>query len=97
MITGCDGYYPSCFTDYVTGIVLNQEEKIALASFLTFAISSVVFFIIGYLCHHCIYCQKFEQTLPILVIPVYEEVLPQSNANQDSELKENIAYVPISN
>ena len=79
------------------GSLLSEEEIIAVASSLiVFIISSVVFFIFGYSCHHCRQTQK--QTLPISVMnrtPVYENVIPEQNLEQDLELKENIAYGPI--
>lgn len=76
--------------------MLNQDEKVALASVLIFAISSTVFFIIGYLCRYYRHCKRSGQTPSTPAIPVYEDVLPQINTNQSFELKENIAYGPIS-
>ena len=66
------------------------------SSVITFVISSILFFIFGYLCH--LYRGKQEQALPTPVNtptpqPVYEEVL--QNAEQNLELKENIAYGPV--
>ena len=57
---------------------------------ITFAISSVMFFIFGYLCRH--YRQKPGQSST--PAPLYEDIL-QQNTRQDMELQENIAYGPI--
>ena len=71
---------------------LNEGEKIVIASSaITFAISSIVFFIFGYLCHH--YRQKSGQTPT--PAPLYEDVLQQQNPRHDMELQENVAYGPI--
>ena len=66
------------------------------SSLITFVISSIVFSIFGYFCHH--YRQKQKRTLPISVMnrtPVYENVILEQNLEQDLEMKENIAYGPI--
>ena len=66
------------------------------SSLITLIISSIVFFIFGYFCRH--YHQKQKRTLPIPVTnrtPVYENVIPEQNLEQDLELKENVAYGPI--
>ena len=66
------------------------------SSLITVIISSITFFIFGYLCHH--YRQKQRVTPPIPVVnqpPVYENVLPKQNLEQNLEMKENIAYGPI--
>ena len=66
------------------------------SSVSTFIITSVVFLTFGCLCHH--YPQKTKQTLPVPVmnrIPLYENVIPEQNTEQDLELKENVAYGPI--
>ena len=79
------------------GSLLSEDGKIAVASsVITLIISSVVFFTFGYICRH--YRQKQTQALPIPVMnrtPVYENVIPEQNTEQDLELKENIAYGPI--
>ena len=79
------------------GSFLSEDGKIAVASSVsTFVITSVVFFTFGYLCRH--YRQKPKQTLPVPVTnrtPLYENVIPEQNTEQDLELKENVAYGPI--
>ena len=80
--------------------LLSQDGIIAVSSVITFAITSVVFFTFGYLCGR--YRQKQEQTRPPPAKrptpdPVYEDVLPTQNTEQDLELKENIAYGPVAN
>ena len=79
------------------GSLLSEDGKIAVtSSLITFIISSIVFFIFGYFCHHC--RQKQKRTRPVPVTnrtPVYENVIPEQNLEQDLELKENIAYGPI--
>ena len=79
--------------------MLSQDGIIAVASSVTtFIITSIVFFTFGYLCRYC--HRKQEQTRPPPAErstpgPVYEDVLPKQNTEQDLELKENIAYGPV--
>ena len=64
----------------------------------TFIITSVVFFTLGYLCHHCHQKPKQTSTLSIPVkniVPLYENVIPEQDTEQDLELKENVAYGPV--
>ena len=79
------------------GSLLSEDGKIAVASSLiTFAITSIVFFFLGYFCHH--YRQNQKQILPTpmdITTPVYENVLPTQDPERDMELKENIAYGPL--
>ena len=76
------------------GAFLSEDGKIAVASSLvTLIISSIVFFIFGYFCHH--YRQKQKRTLVMNRTPVYENVTPEHNLEQDLELKENVAYGPV--
>ena len=76
-----------------------SEDGIIIAvasSLIAVIISSITFFIFGYFCHH--YCQKQRVTPPISVAnrpPMYENVLPEQNLEQNLELKDNIAYGPI--
>ena len=69
-------------------------------SVTTFIVTSVVFFTFGYLCDR--YRRKQEQTRPPPAKrptpgPVYEDVLPTQNTEQDLELRENIAYAQVAN
>ena len=86
-----------CGTYFIGAFLrLSEDGKIAVASLITFIVSSIVFFIVGCFCHH--YCQKQKQTPPISVMnrtPVYENVIPEQTLEQDLEMKENIAYGPI--
>ena len=80
------------------GTLLSEDGKIAMASLTTFNVISVFFFTLGYFCHHC--QQKPEQTNPIpdpirSTIPVYENVTLEQDTEQDLELKENVAYGPL--
>ena len=82
---------------FIGAFLIREDGKIAVASSVsTFIITSVVFFIFGYLCRH--YRQKQTQFPPIPLTnrtPVYENVIPERNKEQDLELNENIAYGPI--
>ena len=84
---------------YISIGSLLSEDGIIIAvtsSLITVIISSIIFFILGYLCHH--YRQKQRVTPPISVMnwpPVYENILPEQNLEQNLEMKENIAYDPI--
>ena len=82
--------------------VLCQEGKITVASSVTvFAVSAILFVIIGFLCGH--FCRKIQkkrksaETVPPAggqtQIPYYDDVVLQ----QELELKEkfNVAYGPI--
>ena len=88
--------YPSYLTDYVTGIVLNQDEEVAfgISAYICYQLNCV--FHHGYLCRYYRHCKRSGQTPSTPAIPVYEDVLPQLNTNQSFELKKNIAYGPIS-
>ena len=76
---------------------ISNNGKIAVASSVsTFVIASIVFFSTGYFCRH--YRQKSKPALPIPVMnrtPVYENVVPEQDTEQDLELKENVAYGPV--
>ena len=84
---------------YISIGSLLSEDGIIIAvasSLITVIVSSITFFIFGYFCHHC--RQKQRVTPPISVVnqpPVYENVLPEQNLEQNLEMKENIAYGPI--
>ena len=87
---------------------LNRDGKIAVASSVTvFAVASILFFIIGFLCGH--FCQKRRkssttatagETVPPggsggqTQTPYYDDVVKQQS-DQELELKENVAYGPI--
>ena len=82
------------------GALLSEDGRIAVASSLiTFIVSSVLFFTFGYFCHHCQQKPKQASSIPNPVrstVPVYENVtLEQDTAEQDLELKENVAYGPL--
>ena len=69
-------------------IVASWHRGTVALSVSTFIITSIVFFIFGYLCRH--YRQKQTQTPPIPVvnrIPVYENVIPEQTKEQDLEWK----------
>ena len=77
--------------------ILSGDGKIALASSIVFTMTSVVFFIIGFLCRH--WCPRREAKRTeinasenLALGPLYDDVLPKSEV---LELKENIAYGPI--
>ena len=82
---------------FIGAFLTREDGKVTVASSVsTFITTSIVFFIYGYLCQH--YCQKQTQTAPIPVTnrtPVYKNVIPEQNKEQDLELNENIAYGPI--
>lgn len=69
------------------------------SSVTTFAVSSLVFFIVGFMCG-CLYRKQKLLTEPIHapppprnVIPVYDDIMPKQH-QQDLELKTNVAYGP---
>ena len=74
---------------------------IAVASSIaSFAVGSLVFFVVGYLCR-CLqqrHKQLAEPThVPPLVnnvAPVYDDIIPKPH-EQELELKSNIAYGPL--
>jgi hypothetical protein len=78
-----------------------------VASTLTFIVGSIIFFIIGFLCGH--FCQKERHKIQtstgpetasqcdqenIPRTPFYDDVVLKQQ-EQELELKENVAYVPI--
>jgi hypothetical protein len=86
---------------------LSRDGKIAVASSVTvFTVASISFFIVGFLCGH--FCQKKRkssiaagETIPTagsggqIRTPYYDDVVLQQRES-DLELKENVAYGPIS-
>ena len=88
---------------------LNLEGKIAVASSVTvFTVASILFFTIGVLCGH--FCQKKRkpstaaaaepETVPPsggqTQIPYYDDVVLQQQCHeQELQLNENVAYVPV--
>ena len=84
-----------------TGGPLSREEKIAVASSVTvFVVTSILFFTVGFLCHH--WCPgKEAKRREVSVLenlsqgPLYDNVLPNQYSLEILELKENIAYGPI--
>ena len=79
---------------------LSQDVKIAVASLAVFVITSVSFFITGFLCRHCAHVRGKSKTLsepsgspseerPI--VPLYDDVIPQQQT-QKLELNVNVAY-----
>ena len=69
-------------------------EAAVASSVTVFILSSVFFFVIGYVCGW--FCQKRKQSVSktSLVTPVYEDVLTKT-VEHDLELKKNVAYGPI--
>ena len=77
--------------------VLSQQGKIAVASSVTvFVVTSILFFIIGFLSRHL--CHKERKTAgtasPIEQpqIPYYDDVVLKQQEEQELELKDNVAY-----
>ena len=78
--------------------VLNQDGKITLASISVFAVTAVLFFIIGFASGYS--CQKRKNSATETVSPVgtqqlnpvYEDIGQPKNDKQQLELKENTAY-----
>ena len=82
---------------------LSQDGKIAVASSVAvFAVTSILFFTVGFLCGH--FCQKKRKTCTAVEtvppaggqtqIPYYDDVVLQQ-PEQELELKENVAYGPV--
>ena len=74
---------------------LSQEGKIAVASSVTvFSITSILFFIIGFLSRH--FYHKERKTAGTLIeqpqIPYYDDVVLRQHVEQELELKDNVAY-----
>ena len=84
---------------YAIGALLSEEGRIAVASSLiTFIVSSVIFFAFGYFCHHCQLKTKQTSSIPDPIrstVPEYENVTLEQDTEQDLELKENVAYGPL--
>jgi hypothetical protein len=89
---------------------LSRDGEIAVASSVTvFTVASILFFIVGFLCGH--FCQKkrksstaagetvtpagSEGSAGLTQTPYYDDVVLQQR-EPDLELKENVAYGPIS-
>ena len=78
---------------------LNYEINIVVASSLTiFVASSVLFFIVGFLCRHFAYvCGKREPLSETVSppeekpTPLYDDVMPRQQ-EQELELNTNVAY-----
>ena len=77
---------------------LSQERKNVVASSVTvFVVTSILFFIIGFLSRH--FCRKKKRTaadnnVAKKQIPCYEDVVLKQ-PDQELELKENVAYGPV--
>ena len=76
---------------------LSQEGKITVASSVTvFAITSILFFFIGFLSRH--FCCKERKTAGTASrieqpqIPYYDDVVLKQQEEQELELKDNVAY-----
>ena len=76
---------------------LSHEGKIAVASSVTvFAVTSILFFIIGFLSRH--FCHKERKlagtSCPIEQpqIPYYDNVVLKQHIEHELELKDNVAY-----
>ena len=76
---------------------LRQQEKIAVASsVIVFAVTSILFFIIGFLSRH--FCLKQRKTAgtasPIEQpqIPYYDDVVLRRHVEQELELKDNVQW-----
>ena len=76
---------------------LNQEGRIAVASSVTvFAVTSILFFIIGFLSRH--FCSKKRKLAGTASpteqpqIPYYDDVTLKQHVEQELELKDNVAY-----
>ena len=89
-----------------TGVKLSQEGKIAVASSVTvFVVTAILFFTVGFLCRHWCARRKAKRTHSEISAPenltlgslYYDDVLPKQHNMEVLELKENIAYGPISN
>ena len=79
---------------------LTGDGKIAVASSVTaFAVGSIIFFIIGFMCGH--FCQKEKKVTAETVsqcenakgTPYYDDVVLKQE--HKLELKENVAYAPV--
>ena len=83
----------------VNGDTVGSDGQIALASSLTvFVVSSVLFFIVGFLCRHFAhFCGKREPLSETVSppeekpTPLYDDVIPQQH-EQELELNTNVAY-----
>ena len=82
-------------------MALSQEGKIAVASSVTvFIVASILFFIVGFLSGN-IYQMRRKATAETVPpsgqtqIPYYDDVMLQQHDEQELELKENVAYVPL--
>lgn len=77
---------------------LNEDGKIALASVTMFAVTAVLFFIVGFASGYSCKKQKnsaTETASPVgiqKVIPLYEDIGQPKNDEQQLELNENSAY-----
>ena len=78
-----------------SGVSLTVVVATSVSAFL---VSSMIIFIIGFVCGHCfsqkVKCQTTSATVTSPA-PVYEDVLPTLNGQQeqDVETKENVAYI----
>ena len=80
---------------------LSRDGMIAVACSVTgFAVGSLVFFIVGFLCGR-LYPKQKQSAEPTLapppaknVIPVYDDIILKQH-QQELELKRNMAYGPL--
>ena len=85
---------------------LSRDGKVAIASSVSvFVVTSILFFIAGFLCRH--FCQTIvnDKNEPEIQAdcesenrplgPLYDNVLLNQHSSEAVELKENIAYGPI--
>ena len=84
---------------------LSKDANIAIISSVTvFVVSSVLFFILGFVCGQLYKKQKHSvETVPPLdspdpmattLTPLYEDIQPKRN-EEELELKTNVAYGPV--
>ena len=76
---------------------LSQDVKIIIASVTVFVVSSILFFITGFLCR-CFHPKQTKSGSLHANTPTPDKTdskAPSSNIIQNVELKENIAYVPV--
>ena len=73
---------------------LNQNEKIATVAVTVFAVTSVIFLIIGVFCGHLRICQKNRLFADTASSQPRNKITSQSH-ELELELKENESYVPV--
>ena len=81
---------------------LSQHGQIVIASIFSFALGSVAFYVIGFLCRHFAHVCRRPKQVPLSesgsppeeapTIPLYDVVLPKTEADQELKVNANIAY-----